>query len=104
MRTKRRNRTMRSLLVIVESFVHSAPLEFQEQTYGKEMLHRLAETAVRSRSTAASASYAQTLLNIPETNVTTLGNGIRVATEDSGIPTATVGLWIDTGSRYEREK
>lgn len=26
---------------------------------------------------------------------------MRVATEDSGAPTATVGLWIDTGSRYE---
>ena len=26
---------------------------------------------------------------------------MRVATEDSGVPTATVGLWIDTGSRYE---
>merc|ERR1712029_962146 len=25
----------------------------------------------------------------------------RVASEDSGAPTATVGLWIDTGSRYE---
>merc|ERR1719154_157936 len=26
---------------------------------------------------------------------------MRVASEDSGSPTATVGLWIDTGSRYE---
>merc|ERR1719431_862945 len=26
---------------------------------------------------------------------------MRVASEDSGAPTATVGLWIDTGSRYE---
>merc|ERR1712107_250908 len=30
-----------------------------------------------------------------------MGNGMRVASEDSGAPTATVGLWIDTGSRYE---
>ena len=30
-----------------------------------------------------------------------LSNGIRVATEDSGIPTCTVGVWIDAGSRYE---
>ena len=28
-----------------------------------------------------------------------LDNGMRVASEDSGAPTATVGLWIDTGSR-----
>lgn len=33
--------------------------------------------------------------------VTQLNNGIRVATEDTGASTATVGLWIDTGSRYE---
>jgi processing peptidase subunit beta len=33
--------------------------------------------------------------------VTTLDNGLRVATEDSGSATATVGLWIDAGSRYE---
>merc|ERR1740128_1463425 len=26
---------------------------------------------------------------------------MRAASEDSGAPTATVGLWIDTGSRYE---
>jgi processing peptidase subunit beta len=36
--------------------------------------------------------------------VTTLDNGLRVATEDSGSATATVGLWIDAGSRYETEK
>ncbi|XP_070552926.1 mitochondrial-processing peptidase subunit beta-like [Ptychodera flava] len=50
------------------------------------------------------ATYPQTLLNVPETRVTTLGNGLRVASEDSGIPTCTVGLWIDAGSRYETEK
>lgn len=35
--------------------------------------------------------------------MTTLDNGIRVASEDSGAATATVGLWIDAGSRYETE-
>ena len=40
-------------------------------------------------------------LNLPATDVSVLDNGMRVATEDSGVPTATVGLWIDTGSRYE---
>ena len=34
------------------------------------------------------------------TQVTVLDNGMRVASEDSGAPTATVGLWIDTGSRF----
>lgn len=30
--------------------------------------------------------------------------GIRVATEDWGSQTATVGIWIDAGSRYENSK
>lgn len=29
---------------------------------------------------------------------------MRIATEDSGAPTATVGLWIDSGSRFEDDK
>ena len=40
-------------------------------------------------------------INAPETVITTLDNGMKIASEDSGAPTATVGLWIDTGSRYE---
>lgn len=43
------------------------------------------------------------LLNIPATQITTIDNGLRVASEDSGAATATVGLWIDAGSRYETE-
>lgn len=35
--------------------------------------------------------------------MTELDNKLRVASEDSGAPTATVGLWIDAGSRYETE-
>ena len=51
---------------------------------------------IRGQSAAASAK-----LNLPPTDISVLDNGMRVATEDSGAPTATVGLWIDTGSRYE---
>lgn len=50
---------------------------------------------------ATEAAYKQALINVPPTRVTVLDNGMRVATEDSGAPTATVGLWIDAGSRYE---
>uniref|UniRef100_A0A8C3D293 Cytochrome b-c1 complex subunit 1, mitochondrial n=1 Tax=Cairina moschata TaxID=8855 RepID=A0A8C3D293_CAIMO len=50
------------------------------------------------------ATYAQTLHNIPETQVTTLDNGLRVASEESSQPTCTVGVWIGAGSRYENEK
>lgn len=41
------------------------------------------------------------LVNIPATKITCLDNGLRIASEDSGAPTATVGLWIDAGSRSE---
>ncbi|WKY05315.1 hypothetical protein Q1695_005935 [Nippostrongylus brasiliensis] len=40
----------------------------------------------------------------PETVVSTLPNGFRVATEDIKIPTATIGVWIDAGSRYENDR
>ncbi|RCN52461.1 peptidase, M16 family [Ancylostoma caninum] len=40
----------------------------------------------------------------PETVVTTLPSGFRIATEDTKIPTATIGVWIDAGSRYENPK
>jgi len=57
----------------------------------------------RSQSTQA-ATYEQTLVNVPETQSSTLKNGLKIASEDSGIPTATVGLWIDAGSRFENDK
>lgn len=40
-------------------------------------------------------------LNVPQTDISTINNGLRVATENSGGSTATIGLWIDAGSRYE---
>lgn len=38
------------------------------------------------------------------TRVTTLANGFRVASEALGGETATVGVWIDAGSRFEDEQ
>lgn len=38
------------------------------------------------------------------TRISTLSNGMRVATENLGGETATVGVWIDAGSRFEDEK
>nr|XP_033815513.1 mitochondrial-processing peptidase subunit beta [Geotrypetes seraphini] len=54
----------------------------------------------RSRATQPAA---EVLLNVPETKVSVLQNGLRVASEDSGMSTCTVGLWIDAGSRYENQ-
>ncbi|XP_037952944.1 mitochondrial-processing peptidase subunit beta [Teleopsis dalmanni] len=56
---------------------------------------------ILKRFKASDAALKKTLLNIPATQVTALNNGLRVASEDSGASTATVGLWIDAGSRSE---
>uniref|UniRef100_A0A182PWE7 Mitochondrial-processing peptidase subunit beta n=1 Tax=Anopheles epiroticus TaxID=199890 RepID=A0A182PWE7_9DIPT len=47
------------------------------------------------------SKFRMALENLPPTQVTQLDNGLRVASEDSGSQTATVGLWINAGSRYE---
>ncbi|KAI4901461.1 hypothetical protein NFI96_014938 [Prochilodus magdalenae] len=52
----------------------------------------------------ASVTYAQSLLGAPETQLTALDNGLRIASEETGHATCTVGLWIGVGSRYESEK
>lgn len=58
----------------------------------------------RWRATAAAAADCQDMLvNCPPTRTSSLDNGLRVATEDTGAPTATIGLWIDAGSRFENE-
>ncbi|XP_034721252.1 mitochondrial-processing peptidase subunit beta [Etheostoma cragini] len=56
------------------------------------------------RRPLATQAAHQVALNVPETKVTTLENGLRVASEDAGLTTCTVGLWIDAGSRYENER
>ncbi|ESN91657.1 hypothetical protein HELRODRAFT_96341 [Helobdella robusta] len=45
-------------------------------------------------------SYQETL-GIPDPRTTTLKNRLRVATEENHSGSATVGLWVDVGSRYE---
>lgn len=55
----------------------------------------------RSSSVAA---VQQKFINLPPTTVTQLNSGMKVATEDTGAPTATVGLWIDAGSRWETDE
>ncbi|CAN6470048.1 unnamed protein product [Victoria cruziana] len=45
------------------------------------------------------------ILSAPETRVTTLPNGLRVATESNlAAKSATVGVWIDAGSRFESDQ
>jgi len=67
-------------------------------------------TQQRAASTAASPALSKDskvmdiVKHLGKTNVTTLNNGLRVATETNHAETATVGVWIDTGSRYEDAK
>lgn len=59
-------------------------------------------SAIRSLSTAAAPAFPDYVLRAPTTDVTTLDSGLRVASETVvGSETATVGVWIDAGSRYE---
>ncbi len=51
------------------------------------------------RSTQA---VGQVVLNVPETKVTTLENGLRVASEDSGLSTCTVSLISGAGESEYR--
>jgi len=64
--------------------------------------------ARRALSTPAAAPASKTppafLLAAPTTEITTFESGLRVASETMpGANTATVGVWIDAGSRYETE-
>lgn len=45
----------------------------------------------RSHRLLATRAAQQVALNLPETRVTSLENGLRVASEDSGLSTCTVG-------------
>jgi processing peptidase subunit beta len=50
----------------------------------------------------SSDDFPSYLLAAPTTDITTLPSGLRVASETiPGSSTATVGVWIDAGSRYE---
>lgn len=53
-------------------------------------------------SSLAVESFPDYVLKAPSTSITTLDSGLRVASETAlGAQTATVGVWIDAGSRYE---
>ncbi|XP_057702918.1 cytochrome b-c1 complex subunit 1, mitochondrial [Corythoichthys intestinalis] len=73
-------------------------------TVGRVLAKTRSPLLLSLRRGQASVSYAQSLLGAPETRVTSLDNGLRVASEETGHATCTVGLWISAGSRYESEK
>uniref|UniRef100_A0A8C5E9H4 Cytochrome b-c1 complex subunit 1, mitochondrial n=1 Tax=Gouania willdenowi TaxID=441366 RepID=A0A8C5E9H4_GOUWI len=73
-------------------------------TVGRSLVKSRSPILLSLRRGQASVSYAQSLLGAPETRLTALDNGLRIASEETGQATCTVGLWISVGSRYEREK
>uniref|UniRef100_A0A671VS15 Ubiquinol-cytochrome c reductase core protein 1 n=1 Tax=Sparus aurata TaxID=8175 RepID=A0A671VS15_SPAAU len=73
-------------------------------TVGRVLAKNRSPILLSLRRGQASVSYAQSLVGAPETRLTALDNGLRVASEETGHATCTVGLWISTGSRYESEK
>uniref|UniRef100_A0A665VDJ4 Cytochrome b-c1 complex subunit 1, mitochondrial-like n=1 Tax=Echeneis naucrates TaxID=173247 RepID=A0A665VDJ4_ECHNA len=73
-------------------------------TVGRALAKSRSPILLSLRRGQASVSYAQSLLGAPETRLTALDNGLRVASEETGHATCTVGLWISAGSRYESEK
>jgi processing peptidase subunit beta len=60
--------------------------------------------ATALKQTRAFSSFPAFVANAPATEVSTLGNGLRIASEGGHGETATVGVWIDAGSRYETDK
>ena len=62
----------------------------------------LASKVVRQQARSSSAlAFPDSVRNAPATEVSTLANGLRVASEGGHGETATVGVFIDAGSRYE---
>ncbi|KAL0978579.1 hypothetical protein UPYG_G00172480 [Umbra pygmaea] len=73
-------------------------------TVGRALAKSRSPILLSLRRGQATVNYAQSLLGAPETRLTALDNGLRIASEDTGHSTCTVGLWISCGSRYETEK
>lgn len=69
--------------------------------------HSLPRAAAAAKAAPANPGVSANnalLHSWPSTQVSTLPNGLRVASEAGSGETATVGVWIDTGSRYETDK
>lgn len=65
----------------------------------------LKSAAKSQRSFAAQASDMPShLLQVPPHKLDTLENGLRIATDETGGDTVTIGVYIDAGSAYETDK
>ncbi|XP_068171318.1 cytochrome b-c1 complex subunit 1, mitochondrial [Antennarius striatus] len=71
---------------------------------GRALVKNRSPILLSLRRGQASVSYAQSLAGAPETRLSSLENGLRIASEDTGHATCTVGVWIGAGSRHESDK
>jgi len=70
----------------------------------RSLPHRLlsSATAAYDGDDVLSSSFPSYIIKAPSTDISTLSNNVRVASETvTGAETATIGVWIDAGSRYE---
>ncbi|XP_035894845.1 mitochondrial-processing peptidase subunit beta-like [Anopheles stephensi] len=72
-----------------------------KSSFGMRMYNRWQPLLFRRTKVTDTAKFRTALLNTPPTQVTQLKSGLRVGSEDSGSQTATVGVWINAGSRFE---
>jgi len=70
---------------------------------GRSLKNCIGSPKLIGNSNRFATAPSKIFTNAPKTRVTELTNGLRVASENSGRSTCTVGLWIDAGSRYEDE-
>lgn len=94
---------MRSLALI--SRKHRELQQFACRAYGSVVPANENPFLRFSNPYPVSFDHSALVASLPETQVTTLPNGLRVATEK--IPfaeTATVGIWINSGSRFETDE
>ncbi|KAF9976833.1 Mitochondrial-processing peptidase subunit alpha, partial [Actinomortierella ambigua] len=94
----------RNVLPLSRSLARKAPWaqpmvsrmsKHQQATAQSESVQTPGRIIAKSPSPATSGTRGA------ETKVTTLPNGVRVATENSGGHFASLGVYVDAGSRYE---
>lgn len=62
----------------------------------------LVQRARPASNHATTQALRDVIAKIPPTNISTVGNGVRVACEENPIASvATVGVWLDAGTRHE---
>ena len=83
---------------MMQSSIRWAPARLLLQQSSRSQLHKLH----LSTGAAAVHDFPPYLLATPPTSITTTPTNLRIASETIlGSNTATVGVWIDAGSRYE---